>query len=95
MEEIDPMAFNNGEEDLGLSMAHTFVNDGSNSKLYLPSKKTWKSWSNFDGSSSHDNHFFKNKTKKVFWSFIYQEYVIGLTSVKFLVIFFFFFFFFF
>ena len=42
MEEIDPMAFNNGEEDSGLSMAHTFVNDGSNSKLYLPSKKTWK-----------------------------------------------------
>ena len=64
MEEIDPMAFNNGEEDSGLSMAHTFVNDGSNSKLYLPSKKTWKSWSNFDGSSSHNNHFFKNKTKK-------------------------------
>ena len=42
MEEIDPMAFNNGEEDSGLSMAHTFVNDGSNSKLYPPSKKTKK-----------------------------------------------------
>ena len=32
MEEIDPRAFNNGAEDSGLSIAHTYVNDGSNSK---------------------------------------------------------------
>uniref|UniRef100_A0A7N2M8B3 Uncharacterized protein n=1 Tax=Quercus lobata TaxID=97700 RepID=A0A7N2M8B3_QUELO len=31
-------SFNNGEEDSGLSMAHTFVNDCSNSKLCPPSK---------------------------------------------------------
>ena len=36
MEEIDPRAFNNGAEDSGLSIAHTYVNDGSNSKLYPP-----------------------------------------------------------
>ncbi|KAF3946508.1 hypothetical protein CMV_027232 [Castanea mollissima] len=39
MEEIDPRAFNNGAEDSGLSIAHTYVNEGSDSKLYPPSKK--------------------------------------------------------
>uniref|UniRef100_A0A7N2M9I7 NB-ARC domain-containing protein n=1 Tax=Quercus lobata TaxID=97700 RepID=A0A7N2M9I7_QUELO len=37
-EEIDPRSFNNGEEDSGHSMAHTFINDCSNSKLHPPSK---------------------------------------------------------
>ena len=37
MEEIDPRAFNNGAEDSGLSIAHTYVNDGSNSKSFLDS----------------------------------------------------------
>ena len=43
LEEIDPRAFNNREEDSGLSMAHIFFNDASNSKLYPPSKKARKS----------------------------------------------------
>uniref|UniRef100_A0A7N2M983 TMV resistance protein N n=2 Tax=Quercus lobata TaxID=97700 RepID=A0A7N2M983_QUELO len=43
LEEIDPRSFNNGEEDSGLSMAHTFVDDCSNSKLCPPSKWTRKS----------------------------------------------------
>ncbi|XP_065635308.1 disease resistance-like protein CSA1 [Quercus suber] len=43
MEEIDPRAFNNEAENLGLPIAHTNVNDGSNSKLYPPSKKARKS----------------------------------------------------
>ena len=43
MEEIDPKAFNNGEEDSGLSITHTYVNDGSHSMLYPPSKKARKS----------------------------------------------------
>ncbi|KAF3959007.1 hypothetical protein CMV_016138 [Castanea mollissima] len=33
LEEIDPRSFNNGEEDSGLSMAHTFVNDCSTIKV--------------------------------------------------------------
>ncbi|XP_075659760.1 disease resistance-like protein CSA1 [Castanea sativa] len=33
MEEIDPRDFNNGAEDSGLPIAHTYVNDDSNSKL--------------------------------------------------------------
>ncbi|KAK4595472.1 hypothetical protein RGQ29_013797 [Quercus rubra] len=48
MEEIDPRAFNNGAEDSGLPISHTYVNDGSNSKLYPSSKKTRKSLSNLD-----------------------------------------------
>ncbi|KAK4596394.1 hypothetical protein RGQ29_014431 [Quercus rubra] len=39
MEEIDPRAFNSGAEDSGLPIAHTYVNNGSNSKLYPSSKK--------------------------------------------------------
>ena len=43
MEEIDPRAFNNGVEDSRLPIAHTYVNDGSNTKLYPLSKKARKS----------------------------------------------------
>ena len=48
MEEIDPRAFNNGAEDSGLPISHTYINDGSNSKLYPSSKKARKSLSNLD-----------------------------------------------
>ena len=48
MEEIDPRAFNSGADDSGLPIAHTYVNNGSNSKLYPSSKKARKSLSNLD-----------------------------------------------
>ena len=48
IEEIDPRAFNNGAEDSGLPISHTYVNDGSNSELYPSSKKARKSLSNLD-----------------------------------------------
>ncbi|XP_065638053.1 disease resistance protein RUN1-like isoform X2 [Quercus suber] len=43
MEEIDSRASNIGAEDSRLAIAHTYVNDGSNSVSYPPSKKARKS----------------------------------------------------